>query len=104
MLFVDLSTKMDSLENSGTINTALDTARQHANEQFCGWGEDLDLYVKGKILPLIHGLMSATIALTVSGAILIAGWFWVRNEYNKVVDWMALNKAALAGASQEKTG
>jgi hypothetical protein len=41
------------------------------------------------------------IALTVSGATLVAGWFWVRNEYNKVVDWMALNKAALAASKEE---
>jgi len=39
---------MDSIENSETINAALGTARQHANSQFCGWGEDLDLYVKSE--------------------------------------------------------
>lgn len=96
---------MDSIENSETINAALDTARQHANSQFCGWGEDLDLYVKSE--NSLHyqqssAQYSATIALTASGALLLGAWFWVRNEYNKVVDWMALNKATLDAVETEK--
>ena len=39
---------MDSLGNSHAVDSALDTARTHANAEVCGWGEELDLYLKGK--------------------------------------------------------
>ena len=46
--------------------------------------------------------MGVTIVLSVTGAILISTWFYARNEYNKVVDWNALNKDTLSAEKGEE--